>query len=110
MNKKNHTKGFPHVLVEVDGICVLHELSDHLSLVILHHQHFLRLCHPTYHQQTHLPQEINSCQHRHTSQSSLISLTLVHMHISMHVTVCALMLLKKKHTIFSTAKHIDQTL
>lgn len=54
----NHTEGFPHVLVQVDGICVLHELSDHLSLVILHHQHLLWLCHPTYHQQTHLSQQI----------------------------------------------------
>lgn len=46
----HHTKGFPHVLVEVDRISVLHELSDHLPLVILHYQNFLWLGHPTYHQ------------------------------------------------------------
>lgn len=78
----SHTKGFPHVLVEVDGICVLHELSNHLPLVILHHQYFLRLGHPTYHQQTHLSQEINTCQHVHTHRrtASLLS----------HITVCSL--------------------
>lgn len=53
-----HTKSFPHVLVEINGICVLHELSDHLPLVILHHQNLLWLSHPTNHQQTHLSQDI----------------------------------------------------
>ncbi len=77
-----HTKGFPHVLVEVDGICVLHELSNHLPLVILHHQYLLRLGHPTYHQQTHLSQEINTCQHVRTSKNSLTALTFAHTHIT----------------------------
>lgn len=63
-----HTQGFPHVLVEVDGIRVLHELPDHLPLVVLHHQHFLRLSHPTHHQETHLPRDIKIiCQDMHTS-------------------------------------------
>lgn len=56
------TQSLSHVLVKVDGICVLHELSDHLSLVILHHQHFLRLGHAAHHQQTHLQEEEEEIQ------------------------------------------------
>ena len=40
---------FPHVFVHVDGVCVFHELPDHLSLVVLHHQNLLRFGHPRDH-------------------------------------------------------------
>ena len=36
------TQGFSHILVEVDGISVLHKLPDHFTLVILYHQ-YLRI-------------------------------------------------------------------
>jgi len=51
------TECFTHVLVEIDGICVLHKLSHHLSLVVLHHQHFFWFCHPWYHDTTNLISE-----------------------------------------------------
>ena len=41
-------EGLPHGLVETDSVSVLHELSHNLSLVVLHHQHFLRLSHVRY--------------------------------------------------------------
>lgn len=51
------TKSLPHVLVKVNGVRVLHELPDHLALVVLHHQHLLGFGHATHHQQTHLQEE-----------------------------------------------------
>lgn len=33
------TQSFSHILVEVDGISVLHKLPDNFTLVILHHQY-----------------------------------------------------------------------
>jgi len=39
------TECLSHVLVESDGVGVFKELSHHLSLFILHHQHLLRLGH-----------------------------------------------------------------
>lgn len=54
---KKLTKSLPHVLVEVNGVCVLHELPDHLALVVLHHQHLLWFGHAAHHQQTYLQEE-----------------------------------------------------
>ena len=48
------TKGLPHALVHVDGVCVLHKLSHYFPLLILYHQYLLRLGHATDHHQTNL--------------------------------------------------------
>ncbi len=48
------TKSLSHALVHVDSVCVLHELSDNLPLIILHHQHLLWFRHSTDHHQTNL--------------------------------------------------------
>ena len=47
-------QGLPHVLVHGDAVRVLHELPDHLALVVLHHQHLLRLGHLGDHDVSHL--------------------------------------------------------
>ena len=54
---KKLTESLPHVLVEVNGVRVFHELPDHLTLVVLHHQHLLWFGHAAHHQQTYLQAE-----------------------------------------------------
>lgn len=51
------TESLSHVLVKVNGVCVLHELPDHLALVVLHYQHLLWFGHAAHHQQTHLQED-----------------------------------------------------
>lgn len=48
------TQSLSHILVKVDGVGVFHKLSNHLTLVVLHHQHLLRFGHAAHHQQPHL--------------------------------------------------------
>lgn len=43
------TQSLSHVLVEVNGVCVFHELSHHLTLVVFHHQNLLGFSHATHH-------------------------------------------------------------
>lgn len=40
---------FSHIFVQVDRICILHELSDHFAMLVLHDKNFFRFCHPRYH-------------------------------------------------------------
>ena len=44
-------------ILQVDAVCILHELPHHLALVVLHHQHLLRLGHTGDHHQAHLQDE-----------------------------------------------------
>ena len=57
-------EGLPHVLVHVDGVRVLHELPDHLALVVLHHQHLLGLRHPADHDVSNLERSIDAFSSR----------------------------------------------
>lgn len=43
-----------HVLVQVDGVRVLHELTHHLPVLVLHHQHLLWLGHAADHDVAYL--------------------------------------------------------
>ena len=64
-----HTQCFSHSLVHVNGVCVLHELSDYLSLFILHHQHLLWFSHSTDHHKPNLSKPVKSSKNQsHTLQ------------------------------------------
>lgn len=62
------TERLSHVLVQVDRVSVLHELSHHLTLIVFHHQHLLRFCHAAHHQQTHLKDSERERQRKRTQK------------------------------------------
>ncbi|CAN7993071.1 unnamed protein product, partial [Ixodes pacificus] len=65
-------QGLSHVLVQLDGVRVLHELPHHLALFILHHYHLFRLGHAPNHDVAELHREgqESRCSTRKTETSA----------------------------------------